>query len=195
MLKRTITVALVEDDPFWQANISKYIEQESRHIKVVFVTGCKEEALAFIESNPSIDIVLLDLNLTRANLDGIELIEKLSRLGPKIIALTSIVDDDVIVSSFECGAVNYMNKSSIYDIIKAIQSAVEGNAPIHPDASPALIARLKEAKKVQILTPSELEIYYLQQKGYSKSKIAEMLFKSADTVKKHMQSIRRKLKL
>ncbi|MBW7477620.1 response regulator transcription factor [Paenibacillus oenotherae] len=195
MMERTIKVLLVEDDPFWQDNISKYIEREGHNIEVAFVTGSKEEALRFAEENEAIDVVLLDLNLSRAALDGIELIEQLSRLGSKVIALTAIMDEHVIVSSFESGAVNYMNKSSIYDIIAAIKDAAEGKTAIHHDASPALIARIKEEKKVRILTPSEQEIYYLQQKGLSKKAIADTLLKSTDTVKKHMQSIKKKLNL
>lgn len=193
MSKSTIKIALVDEAPYWRAKISEYIEREDEQMKMVLVTGCKEEALQFITDHPSTDIVLLDLDLTRTDPDGMELIGMLGRLGPKIIALTSIIDENVIVGSFECGAVNYMNKSSMRDIITVIREAVEGNAPIHPDASSALIAKIKEEKKVQLLTPSEQEVYYLQQKGFSRNKIAETLYKSVDTVKKHMQSIRKKL--
>lgn len=191
---KMIKVLLVEDEPFWQENISKYLERETNNIKVVRIVKCKEEALEVVEKEP-VDVVLMDINLTRANLDGIEIIEVLSYQRVKIIALTSIEDEDVIIKSFESGAINYINKSSIFDIIMAIQEAVEGKNRIHSDAAPALISRIKKERQMKVLTPSEQEIYILQQKGYGKKQIAEMLFKSVNTVKKQVQSIRRKLNI
>jgi DNA-binding NarL/FixJ family response regulator len=196
MEDKNIKVVLVEDEPFWQKNISKYIEKEANNIDVVDVVVCKEEMLETLKKEPEIDVVLLDLNLTRANLDGIEIIEILSNQGIKTIALTSIVDEEVIINSFESGAINYINKSSIFDIISAIHEAVEGRNRIHSDASSALLTRIKEEKKekkIRLLTSSEQEIYTLQQKGYSRKKIAESLFKSVETVKKQIQSIKKKL--
>lgn len=190
---KKIKVLLVEDELFWQENISKYLERETSNIKVVRVVGCKEGALEVVKKESEIDIVLMDLNLTRANLDGIEIIEILSNQGIKTIALTSIVDEEVIINSFESGAINYINKSNIFDIITAIQEAVEGRVRIHSDAVPAIISKIKEDKKTQVLTSSELEIYKLQKKGYCKKKIAETLFKSVETIKKQLQSIKRKL--
>ena len=190
---KEVKVLLVEDEPFWQENISKYLEEETDNIKVVKVVSCKEEALEVVKEESEIDVVLMDINLTRANLDGIEIIEILSRQGVKIIALTSIEDEEVIIKSFESGAINYINKSSIFDIITAIQEAVQGKARIHSDAAPALISKIKEDKKMQVLTSSEREIYKLQKKGYCRKKIAETLFKSVDAVKKQIKSIKRKL--
>lgn len=188
-----IRVLLVEDEPFWQENISKYIEKEAENIRVVKVVSNKEETLEFIRGNSNIDVVLVDINLTRANLDGIELIDLLSHRGFTCIALTSISDEEVIINSFELGAINYINKSSVFDIITAIQEAAEGKTNIHSDAAPALLSMMRKERELRTLTPSEQEIYILQQKGYSKKKIAEMLFKSVETVKKQIQSIKRKL--
>lgn len=193
MEEKKIKVILVEDEPFWQKNITKYIEKETDTIDVVNVIECKEEMLAALKMEPDIDVVLLDINLTRANLDGIEIIEILSKKGIKTIALTSIVDEEVIITSFESGAINYINKSSIFDIISAVEESVEGRNRIHPDASPALLSKIKEEKKMRLLTTSEQEVYILKQKGYSRKKIAEKLFKSVETVKKQIQSIKKKL--
>lgn len=193
MEDKNIKVVLVEDEPFWQDNISKYIEKETDNIVIVAVVVCKEEMLEVLKKEHEIDIVLMDLNLTRANLDGIEIIEILSKQGIKTIALTSIVDEEVILKSFECGAINYINKSSIFDIISSIQEAVEGRNRIHSDAAPALLSKMKNEKKIRLLTSSEQEVYNLKQKGYSKKNIAETLFKSVETVKKHIQSINKKL--
>ncbi|MCY9024090.1 response regulator transcription factor [Priestia megaterium] len=193
MNTKNINVMLVEDDIFWQENISKYIEKEADDIKVVFTVDCKEKVLEIINEGNKIDVVLMDLNLTEANLDGIEIIEILSKKSIKTIALTSINQDEVIVESFESGAVNYINKTSIYDIIAAIYQAVEGRNQIHADAAGALLSRMREEKKLRRLTDSEKEVYKLEQKGYPKKDIAKRLYKTIDTIKKHSKSWRKKL--
>ena len=129
MEDKNIKVVLVEDEEFWQKNICKYIEKETNDIKVVEVATCKEEMLEVIDREIDIDVVLMDINLTGANLDGIEIIEILSRRGIKTIALTSISDDDMIINSFESGAINYITKSSIFDIISSIYDACDSNVP------------------------------------------------------------------
>lgn len=184
---------LVEDDAFWRTNISKYIEEESDDIKVVFAVDCKEKAIGIINEDNKIDVVLMDLNLTGANLDGIEIIEILSERSIKTIALTSINEDEIIVETFESGAINYINKSSIYDIIAAIYQAVEGRNQIHADAAGALLGKIREEKKLSVLTNSEKEVYKLEKKGYPKKDIAERLYKTIDTIKKHSKSWKRKL--
>ncbi|MFE7083149.1 response regulator transcription factor [Priestia megaterium] len=193
MKDKNIKVILVEDDPFWQKNISMYIEKEADDIEVIKVVDSKEKVLEIVENESQIDIVLMDINLTAANLDGIEIIEILSKQKIKAIALTSINEQDVIVESFESGAVNYINKSSIYDIILAIREAVEGRNQIHSDAAGALLGKMREEKKLRSLTSSEREVYNLEKKGYKKRDIAERLYKTIDTIKKHSRSWRRKL--
>ncbi|MEH7521565.1 response regulator transcription factor [Priestia megaterium] len=193
MKDKNIKVILVEDDPFWQKNISMYIEKEADDIEVIKIVDSKEKVLEIVENESQIDIVLMDINLTAANLDGIEIIEILSKQKIKAIALTSINEQDVIVESFESGAVNYINKSSIYDIILAIREAVEGRNQIHSDAAGALLGKMREEKKLRSLTSSEREVYNLEKKGYKKRDIAERLYKTIDTIKKHSRSWRRKL--
>ncbi|WP_425204041.1 response regulator transcription factor [Priestia megaterium] len=193
MKDKNIKVILVEDDPFWQKNISMYIEKEADDIEVIKIVDSKEKVLEIVENESQIDIVLMDINLTAANLDGIEIIEILSKQKIKAIALTSINEQDVIVESFESGAVNYINKSSIYDIILAIREAVEGRNQIHSDAAGALLVKMREEKKLRSLTSSEREVYNLEKKGYKKKDIAEHLYKTIDTIKKHSRSWRRKL--
>ncbi|MCP1191436.1 response regulator transcription factor [Priestia flexa] len=193
MKDKNIKVILVEDDPFWQKNISMYIEKEADDIEVMKIVDSKEKVLEIVENESQIDIVLMDINLTAANLDGIEIIEILSKQKIKAIALTSINEQDVIVESFESGAVNYINKSSIYDIILAIREAVEGRNQIHSDAAGALLVKMREEKKLRSLTSSEREVYNLEKKGYKKRDIAEHLYKTIDTIKKHSRSWRRKL--
>ncbi|NGY89319.1 response regulator [Bacillus megaterium] len=98
-----IKVLLVEDDPFWQENISTYIVRNAKNIQVISVVDSKEGVMEIIARESQIDVVLMDINLTAANLDGIEIIELLSNKNIKVIALTSIAEDEVIIESLNQG--------------------------------------------------------------------------------------------
>ncbi|MED4534863.1 LuxR C-terminal-related transcriptional regulator [Metabacillus fastidiosus] len=56
-------------------------------------------------------------------------------------------------------------------------------------------AEVLEIKKITVLTFAEKEVYDCMKKGMSRRKIAEALFKSEDTVKVQVRSIKRKLEL
>lgn len=189
----TIRVVLIDDEPFWQENISRYIDREE-DIRVVRIFDNKTDAISEM-GKIDCDVVLLDLNLTRANLDGIEVIGELSHAGCKVIALTAISEEEVIIETFESGAVNYINKSSLTDIIRAIREAHSGKVYIHPDGAEVLRKELiKERSLNKILTPAEREVYGLLMKGLSKSQMAEQLNKSISTIKKQVRCVKDKLK-
>lgn len=117
-----IRVLLVEDDPFWQESISNDLSKE-QDITVTGVVSTKEEAVEAVKAS-EIDVILMDINLTENNLDGIEAAKEIKRIGTyNIIMLTSLNDKDVVIQSFKQGAVNYITKSSYKDILNAIREA------------------------------------------------------------------------
>ena len=192
-MENKIRVLLVEDEPFWQQNISKYINKE-KDIEVIRVVDNKADAVEIARSIEC-DIILMDINLSRANLDGLIAIRELNQAGHKIIALTSIKEHEVIIESFESGALNYINKSSLVDILCAIREAHGNKVYIHPDGSEVLRKEyVKEKRLSKLLTPSEREVYDLKSIGLNKPQIAEQLCKSISTIKKQLRFVKDKLK-
>jgi two-component system response regulator DevR len=192
-----IKVLLVEDELFWQQHLERDLNREA-DIEVVGVVATKEDAILSSASR-EIDIILMDIHLTKHKLGGIEAIKEISRLSEsKIIILTSSTREETILQSFEYGAVNYMTKSNYQDIVGAIREAVQEQSSIHPDIANVLRngykAALKEMK-LQVLTPEERKVYELNIRGLSKPKIAEQLHKSIYTVKNQLKTIRDKLKI
>ncbi len=186
-----IRVMLVEDDPFWRDHISSDLSDEP-DIEMIAACATKEEALE-TAAQTRIDIVLMDINLTGNNLDGLEAAELILRLpgsGPvKIIMLTSITEAEVVMKSFRLGALNYINKSSYQDIVHAIREAHHGRAAIHSDA-----ARIMRSEvQLMELTPMEREVFDLRKNGLSRREISERLHKSTNTIKSQLRSIKNKL--
>lgn len=186
----TIRVMLVEDDSFWREELVADLNKEP-DIEIVKAASTKREALEEA-GDLDIDVVLMDINLTENQLDGLETTRELliaTKSKVKVIMLTSLTEKEIIVKAFHNGAVNYMNKSSFTDIVRAIREAYADKASIHPDAALAL----REEIRFMQLSPSEREIHELKERGYSRMEISELLNKSLNTIKTQIRSIRSKL--
>lgn len=188
-----IKLMIVEDDPVWMKYISSYVGKEN-DITVVKQAYTKEEALQVTGLN--IDVVLMDLTLSEDDNDlgGLEVASQLYKRGlTKIIMLTSWDETEIILESFDMGAINYVTKLSYRDIPNAIREAHQGKVSLHPDVSNVLISELKKERKIKVLTPVQREVYELKQQGLSKTQIAQKLYKSVETIKQHLKVIKSKI--
>lgn len=185
-----IKVMLVEDDPFWREILTNDLNQ-AEDLEVVSTALTREEAVEAAKKI-NIDVILMDINLTASNLDGLDAAREISAAHKgriKIIVLTSLSEKDVILDSFRKGAVNYITKSNYHDIVTAIREACGNRSTIHPDAAEAV----RQEIQLSVLTPMEREVYELKQSGLNKTQISDKLHKSINTIKSQLRSIRDKL--
>jgi DNA-binding NarL/FixJ family response regulator len=134
----------------------------------------------------------MDINLSSNQLDGIEaarIIVRQTNGNTKVIMLTSLDQPDTIIDSFRKGALNYMTKSNYSHLVAAIREAAVGKASLQADIAEAVRTELK----LSILTPMEREVYDMKARGFNKTQIADKLFKSVNTIKTQLKSIRDKL--
>ncbi|MDH4617446.1 response regulator transcription factor [Brevibacillus sp. AY1] len=191
-----IRVFLVEDDPVWRKGLVDYLNNQP-DLTVIGEAGTKEEALERFTPADS-DVVLMDINLTENNLDGIETAIAFIQLQPecKIIMLTSLTDEQVIVESFSAGAVNYISKSSFKEIPDAIRAAHAKQSAIHPTAAAALrneFLRLKNDEYQKLLSPAEKDILQLIHQGQTQTQIEQSLHITKRTIKNHINRILKKM--
>ncbi|MGF7534789.1 response regulator transcription factor [Bacillus mexicanus] len=188
-----IRLMIVEDDAVWMKCISELVQKET-DIIVVSQAFTKDEALQIDSSD--VDVVLMDLTLSEGEeLGGLHLSRELNEKGfEKIIMLTSWDEPEVILESFDIGATNYINKTSYKDIPKAIREAYSDKVSFNADVSSLLINELRLERKASVLTPVEREVFKLKEKGLSRAQIAEKLFKSVETIKKQLKTIKEKIK-
>jgi len=187
-----IQLLLVEDDPVWMNGIVDFIEEEE-DLTVQQKAFTKEEALEIDYSN--IDVALLDVNLTKGgDLSGLEVAKHLKESGiDKIIMLTSWEDPAIILKAFDNGAMNFVSKSSYKEIPDVIRETYLDKINIRSEIFNVIRNELKNERVTRILTPSELDVYKLKQKGLSRNEMAEKLLKSVETIKKQLQNIKKKL--
>ncbi|KKX55191.1 MULTISPECIES: response regulator [Brevibacillus] len=192
-----IRVYIVEDDPVWRKGLIDFISKEA-DLSIVGEAAAKNDALAWFQDGEA-DVVLMDINLTENNLDGIETALALTEMGRElaIIMLTSLTAEEVIVESFSAAAVvNYISKSNFKEIPDAIRAAYQRQSAIHPTAAAALrneFMRLKSGEDQKLLSPAEKDILQLIHQGQTQSQIEQTLHITKRTIKNHINRILKKM--
>ncbi|MGD8190444.1 response regulator [Brevibacillus ginsengisoli] len=191
-----IRIVIVEDDVVWRKGLVDYVNKEP-DLTVIGMADNPTDAARMLEQL-DFDVVLLDINLSENNLDGIDLAIDLTQIKPgsKIIMLTSLTDQEIIIESFSAGAVNFISKLNFKEIPDAIRSAYREHSAIHPTAAAALrleFMRLKQEEDSKLLSPSEKEILHLIHQGQTQSQIEQTLHIAKRTIKNHINRILKKM--
>ncbi|WP_373230001.1 response regulator transcription factor [Cohnella sp.] len=198
-----IRIWIIEDDKDWLRGLKAYLNGQ-QGLEITFTADNPDavrEELAKITNTA--DVVLMDIMLD-GDPAGIALAEEVSiSTGARVIMLTSMEEKELIFRSFQAGAIDYQIKSDFEGLPNAIQAAARKESPISSAAAEKMreeFRRLKqmerefETKTMQDkITPSELQLLKLIDKGYSQSEIASKLVVSIRTVKNHINHILKKL--
>jgi two-component system, NarL family, response regulator LiaR len=189
----TIRIVIIDDHELLRSGLIASL-QTSSNIKIV---GDASDAVTGIELCRTLepDVVLTDLVMP--GMDGISAIQSIHQCLPKanVIALTTFDDDKLVKAALEAGAISYLLKNvTATELMDAIYAAYQGRSVLAPEATQALVRLAQQPKSSEFyLTRRELEVLELMIKGYTNLMIAEHLFVSPSTVKKHVGSILTKL--
>lgn len=198
MADTDIQVWVIEDDVTYQETLRRLIDRSEGLRCGLSVPSC-EEAIAELEKGRRPDVILLDLEL--AGMRGEEGAEHMRMLVPDaaIVVLSVYQDDDRIFEALRRGANGYLLKpSSGENIVRAIESASRGGAPINPVIAERILDMFKSSFTRSAdygLTDREREILNLLTEGRTKSSIADELFISYHTVDMHVRHIYAKLQV
>jgi NarL family two-component system response regulator LiaR len=112
-----------------------------------------------------------------------------------VIALTSFVEDEMVQSALQAGAIGYLLKDVQPDrLAQAIREANQGRGIIDTAAAQALISASQAEQMPEFeLTPREREILGLMVSGKTNKQIAESLTLSLGTVRFHISNILSKM--
>lgn len=151
-----------------------------------------EKEIYKILNETEIDIIIMDINLTSNNKDGIYIAAEVSKnFDVKVLMLSGLNPQEVAVDSFNAGAVSFVSKENYADIPHEIRKAYYGNPAMNELLSDFRL--LKKDKLLSTLTSSEIELFELLEQGYKKSDIQKMIFKTESTLKNQINSILKKL--
>jgi len=195
-MSKKIKVSIVEDNVGIRDSLSLLIES-SQDFALVKTYANAELAMQDIGDNIP-DIILMDINLP--NRSGVDCTVFVKEHFPsiQILILTVYEDAEVVFNALRAGASGYLLKrTSSKELIEAMHDCLSGGAPM----SSAIARKVVQSFHTPVLkpdpmaelTPREDEVLQFLSKGYRNKEIAEKMFISVETVRRHVHVIYGKL--
>jgi DNA-binding NarL/FixJ family response regulator len=175
----------------------------------LYQAGTCEEALALVAQDPSIELVLMDINLPgTSGINAISMIRAEFPLIP-VVGLSSSDDKQTILDAIDAGAMGFIPKSSSSAVLfAALQLVLSKGIYIPPEAflrdrgvvRAAMRAGADKFNSSEHATPKDLgltprqsDVLFLILQGKSAKAIAKDLSLSSSTVKVHTSAALRAL--
>ncbi len=186
-----IRVLIVEDEPLIAADIAACLKKND-----YFVTGIcysKEQGEKELFENLP-DIVLLDINLKKGE-EGIELARKINAAYKiPFVFLTSYSDKQTLRLAKSAEPSGYIVKPfSCGGLYAALEVAIYNYAQQHKISFPELNLPAINKNLASGLSDREFEVLQLIYDGFTNQQIAEKIFVSVNTIKKHINNAYLKL--
>jgi len=195
-------VLLIDDHALFRIGLLELLER--RGIEVIDAVGDSDVGLR-LARDCAPDVVLMDLRMPGEN--GIDLVRKMQREGieRRVAMLTTSTDERDVVEALQAGVNGYLLKDMEPDeLVAALQGIIAGQTIVAPELTGALARAVRQesvapapepAVMFSDLTPREMEILCHLAGGQSNKVIGNELGISEGTVKLHVKSILRKLKM
>jgi DNA-binding NarL/FixJ family response regulator len=200
----SIRVLLADDQELFRAGTAVIIDAQPDMTVVGGAADGTEAVRLADELTP--DVVLMDMRMPEA--DGVEATRQLfsparvaRRDGPlRVIVLTTFNLDDRAAAAIRLGASGFLLKDATPAmLLDAIRTVYAGNAVLAPRDLTALLdgnfRTTAPPPEYETLTDKERDVFAAVARGLSNAEIGDRLFMSESTVKTHVGSILRKLRL
>ncbi len=199
----SIKIAIVDDNTFLIHSIKEKLSFfDAIDLKHTSLNG--SELLTKLEENHNLDVILMDIEMPVLN--GIETTQIVKQKYPhiKIIMLTVFDNDENIFNAIKAGADGYLLKEvNPEQLHNGIVETLNGGAAMNPSIALKTLKLLRNPididnprdKEDISLTTREVEVLEQLSKGLSYTAIADNLFLSPSTVRKHIENIYKKLQV
>jgi DNA-binding NarL/FixJ family response regulator len=187
---------LADDHTMFREGVKRIIEETST-LKVVGEANDGLELLRLLKARLP-ELVLLDISMP--HLRGLEATREIKKLYPrvKVIFLTMHRSKEFIQQALEAGAEGFLLKEDAdFELLRAIEAVREGKKFISPLLATEMadLALRDKPADTDPLTIREKTIVKLLAEGKTPKEIAELLYISVFTVRRHRDNIMRKLNL
>ncbi|WP_420572990.1 response regulator [Kordia sp.] len=196
-------IAIAEDNTFLANSLIEKLSFFRENLTYTFRARDGKELIEKLAKNNEIDLVLMDIKMP--NMNGIEATKLLKKQYPdiKIVMITVFDDDENILQSIQSGANGYLLKeATAEELHKGILDVMNGGATMTPSIAMKTLKILQTANIQQYevneeikLSKREKEVLEQLSKGFGYQVIAEKLFVSPATVRKHIENIYKKLQV
>lgn len=192
MTDRLIRVLVVDDHPEVRRRIARIIANAPGMECVATAADGREALDEALRTEP--DIVLMDLRMPRVN--GIDATQSIMAAGltSRVIALTSLEDDDTFHQALQAGVSGFLLKSaSRGELLHAIHEVDGGESILSPRMITRVLTRygstLAKSQLVEQLNDRERSLLSLVGDGLSNDEIAERLNLSPASVKSYVSRL------
>jgi DNA-binding NarL/FixJ family response regulator len=196
-------VVIVEDHPLMQTALEATLERAEGFTVVGTATSGLQAEPLVARTQP--DLVLLDLQLP--GLDGLSCLALLRERHPDatVVVLSGVEDDEIIERALSGGAAALVRKSiSPADLPVLLRQVLQGSVKFAtPRIARAVVTKASRQSQLDVvraeacgetgLTARELEVLEMVARGMPNRAVAEKLFLSDQTVKRHLRKVYRKL--
>jgi NarL family two-component system response regulator LiaR len=194
-------VVVADDDPVVRRALRDAI-QRAGIVVIAEAPGGREAVELSAHYRP--DVILMDLLMPGT--DGIDATREILARQPdaKILMVSSSEDEALELLALRVGACGFLSKSvDIEAIPRAIRAAHAGEAVIRRALTSRLVDALRRTREDGAgirpvrspLTEREWEVLDLLCQGMSTDEIADALVLSSETVRSHVKSVLRKLRV
>ena len=188
-----ITVSIVEDDPDIRESLALLINGTPGFACIAAYNSCEKAIKGIVKESP--DIVLMDIGLPgMSGIQGIRILkDKLPDID--ILVLTIQSESETVFDALCAGASGYLMKDTPpAQLLDAIRESYDGGAPMSTRIARLVVESFKITQQTS-LTNRETEVLTHLCKGKSYKMIADDLFISEETVRRHIKNIYRKLEV
>ncbi|MBC7524868.1 MAG: response regulator transcription factor [Flavobacterium sp.] len=198
-----IKVAIVDDNSFLIKAVAEKLSF-FEDISIKFTAHDGNDAIEKLKKNSVLDLILMDIEMPKLN--GIEATKIIKNQFPqiKIIMLTVFDNDENIFNAIKAGADGYLLKEvNPKDLHQGIIETLNGGAIMTPSIALKTLKLFRNPvdfdnsnydEEIKLST-REIEVLEQLSKGLKYNSIAENLFLSPGTIRKHVENIYIKLKV
>ena len=194
-----ISVAIVEDNHDIRNALEQIIDMADGYTLAGSCVNGEEAVINIPIYKPN--VVLMDINL--GGISGIEAVRLLKEEQPDILFMMCTVyeEDEKIFEALNAGANGYVLKKTAPDkLLESIKELYEGGAPMSSQIARKVVTTFQNktamatpVNSLAVLSKREKEILEALSKGLLYKEIADQLFISPQTVRKHVYHIYEKL--
>lgn len=198
-----VKIAIADDNFF----LTKVIQEKLSFfsdLKLKFTAVNGKDLIKKLKEDAIVDLILMDIEMPQMN--GIEATEEVKKKYPqiKIVMLTVFDNDENIFNAIKAGADGYLLKEiEAQNLYNGIIETINGGAAMTPSIALKTLKLLRnpvefknESAQEEIkLSSREIEVLEQLSKGLNYNSIAENLFLSPSTVRKHIENIYKKLQV
>ncbi len=194
---RPIRVLIVDDHPVVRRGLRSLLA-DYEDLQISGEAGSAAELFALL-AKTSADVILLDIRLEGQS--GIEIARRLRQTQPqlRVIILTTYNDESYLHQALEAGVHGFLLKSASHETLPdSIRSVMRGEKLLSPSLVSTVMDNYQKMLREQTLREAglgadDLQILAAIARGDGNKDIAEQLFWSEATVKRHVQEIVEKL--